>query len=353
MTTAEFEYIFAHLGFLIRGYLMRLGLTQGLWQEFKTAVAQSIANNSWFTERHIKQAMDAISNDMLAPRKLTAWLAQYHFNNKYPRNIGIIMAGNLPLVGFYDLLCVLCSGYTAVVKLSHKDPFLLPMLKRQMVKINYRIADRIIFTDHLDAANIDAVIATGSDNTEAVFTEKYGHLPHIFRHSRTSVGILCGNETAEQMQGLAHDMLDYFGLGCRSVTKLFVPKDYDFVALQQVLSEYSVDNQNFMDAYRYARAVSIAKGDVIIDCGCCILQESKDLNPLVAQMFFEYYLDENDLSKKIPQHQNRLQCLVGGQSIESGNTSIATTNFGTTQCPQLTDYADGVDVMKWLYDVVS
>jgi hypothetical protein len=349
MNKTELEYIFTHLGFLIRGYLMRLGLTQGLWQEFRSAAEQSIANNLWFTQQSIQQALAAIAEDMLAPQKLSAWLARYPCNVKKCKNVGIVMAGNLPLVGFHDMLCVLCNGHTAVIKLSHKDPFLLPMLAQQMVKINYRIANKIIFADNIGTqidAQIDAVIATGSDNTAVAMEKKYGHIPHIFRRSKHSVGVLCGSENVEQLRGLAHDMLDYFGLGCRSVSKVFVHRDYDFSALQEILSAFTIDNQNFINAYRYVRALNIAQGKTIIDCGCCVLQENDGHFPTAAQVFFEYYIDENDLQKKLSNQQNRLQCLVSERPID--NFERLHTPFGTTQRPQLCDYADGTDVMEWL-----
>jgi hypothetical protein len=346
MDTPDIKYVFVQLGYLIRGYLLRLGLTQGIWQEFKDAAAQSTANNAWYTEHSIRQALDAIAYEMLAPDKFKAWLAGYHIENKTSRNVGIIMAGNLPLVGFHDLLCVVCSGHTAVVKLSHKDPFLLPMLKRQMVKMDYHFENKIIFTDSICAEDVDAVIAAGSDTAVAVFEEQYGHLPHILRHSKTSAAVLHGNETTQQLQGLAHDILDYFGLGCRSVAKLFVPQDYNFDELQHILSEFRFDNQNFADAYRYARAVCITKGESMIDCGCCLLQGKEAIYPPVAQAFFEYYHDESDLLCKLQRHQNRLQCLCSIQPISGFERFY--TPFGTTQRPQLSDYADGVDVMKWL-----
>ena len=348
MNTPDIEHIFVHLGFLIRGCLMRLGLTQGIWREFNDAVAQSAAHNAWFSAPHIWQAMDAIAAEMLAPRKLQAWLAHYPPPCGSPQNIGIIMAGNLPLAGFHDLLCVLFGGSRAVVKLSHKDPFLLPMLKRQMVKIDYRMDSRITFVDRLLPADAAAVIAAGSDNAAAIFEEQYGHLPHIFRKGKTSAAVLSGGETAQELQGLADDMLLYFGLGCRSIAKIFVPQGCDFEALRQILSAFRADSPNFADACRYARALCIARGEPMIDCRCCILQENEALNPPVAQVFFEYYHSESDLQDKLRRCMPRLQCISSRQPICGFEGLYA--GLGRAQRPQLADYADGIDVMQWLAD---
>jgi hypothetical protein len=345
----DIGYLFTQLGFLIRGYLMRLGLTQGIWHEFKTAEQQSAAANAWFSPQSVRLALCAIAQEMLQPSKFMAWLAKYSLKNvKESKKIGIIMAGNLPLAGFHDFLCVLCSGHTAVVKLSSKDQFLLPMLVRLMTKINYRVGEYAFFVPAIDAAMVSAVIATGSDSSAICFEQKYGCLPHIFRRSRTSAAVLTGSENAEDLHGLAHDILDYCGLGCRSVSKLFVPMDYDFSHLQSALADFKHDNRYFTDAYRYAKALCIASQAQFVDCACCILQCGNAGSPLSAQVFYEYYYDEDDLRQKLIV-QPPLQCLVGARPIVNYESVHAA--FGAAQRPQLTDYADGIDTMKWLASI--
>ncbi|GHT66501.1 acyl-CoA reductase [Bacteroidia bacterium] len=334
---------------MIQGYLLRLGLTQGLKQELGDAIAQSTAHNAWFTEQHIKQALGAIATEMLTPRKLKTWLASYSsylLCEKESKKIGIVMAGNLPLVGFHDLLCVLGSGHIAVVKLSSKDPYLLPMLKCQLTKIDYTMEHQIIFVEQMDASAVDAVIATGSDNTVTVFETQFEHLPHIFRKSKSSLAVLAGNETTEQLQGLAHDMLDYFGMGCRNVSKLFVPRNYDFTALQQVFAGFSFSNANFAGAYRYAKALCLARQEPMLDFDYFLLQANEAWNPLTAQAFFEMYDDAADLQHKLQRHRSGLQCLVSAAPIADFEHFYV--DFGNTQRPQLNDYADGVDTMKFI-----
>ncbi|GHT16193.1 acyl-CoA reductase [Bacteroidia bacterium] len=339
-------YAFSQLGFLIRGYLVGLGLTQGLKREFGEAIAQSVAGNEWFTDKNCRQAMGAIAAEMLHPSALEAWLAAYLVPAKIAKSVGIVMAGNLPLVGFHDFVCVLCSGHKAVVKLSSKDAYLLPMLYQQLVKIDYTLRDKVVFVDAIESSLVDAVIATGSDDSSSFFETHYNHLPHIFRQSKSSVAVLTGGENSEQLQGLANDVLSYFGMGCRSVNKLLVPKNYDFAGLKEIFVAHYQTNKNFEDCYRYAKALMTAHKEEFIDFDGIVLKKSEDAYPLPAQVFFDEYENEADLNNQLQQCSTDLQCLVSANYVK--NFERFFVEFGKAQRPQLSDYADYVDTMQFL-----
>ncbi|MDR3297406.1 MAG: acyl-CoA reductase, partial [Prevotellaceae bacterium] len=311
---------------------------------------QSEAHNPWFTEANIRQALSAIATQMLRPDELRSWLAKYSIPQEFStKNVGIIMAGNLPLVSFHDLLCALASGRCATVKLSGKDRFLLPMLAKYLCQIDYRFEGRIRFADTL--CDVDVVIATGSNNSSRYFQSEYGHLPHLFRQSRTSIGVVSGNESDDELQLLAHDALDYFGMGSRSVGKIFVPQGYDISRLQQFFVAHAELRRHaaYNDCCRYAQAMHAMRGRDFIDFGSCIASFCSELYSPVGELFLQAYANSDELRSYLAQHQSELQCVSTAAPI-AGFEQLC-VHFGRSQLPHLTDYADGVDVMAFLGDM--
>jgi hypothetical protein len=337
-------FAFSQLGFLIEGFLQRLGLTQVIKNNFFTAIKQSVGQNPWFTEHTVRQSLRAIFTDMLQPGKLQEWAKMYEMPKDTQKAIGIIMAGNIPLVGFHDLLCVLMAGHRAVVKMSFKDSALLPVLAKYLVQIDHHFEERVVFVEK-DLGKVDAVIATGSDNASRYFESAYGALPHIFRKNRGSVAVLTGQETPEQLQLLSNDVFSYFGLGCRNVSKIFVPENYDFTALRKAFSSRVnlLEHKNYADCYRYARAMWQMRKADFIDCSSCVLAPSEQLGAGIAEVLYQTYSNEDAVVQLLNAYQDSLQCIVA-DNLPAG-LQDAGVQFGQTQHPALTDYADGRDVM--------
>jgi hypothetical protein len=341
-------FSFSQLGFLIQGYLSFLGLTQGIKGEFKDAIRQSVEGNPWFTEESIKQSLHSIAHGMLLPSRLKQWVSQYNIpEQKEVKDVGIIMAGNIPLVGFHDLLCVIFSGNRAIIKMSSKDKFLLPMLTNQLINIDHRIADRIKFTPDGELGNVQMVIATGGDNTYRYFESEYGNIPHIFRKNRSSVAVLTGEEPQEELMKLAKDVFSYFGLGCRSVSKIFFPKAYNFSTLLNVFSMYKHlgEQENYCNAYRYAKALLKMSNINFIDGDFFVMYPNQNLHSKVAEIVYEEYENLGQLADYLQMQENDLQCIATNANI---NNLLQIVPLGETQTPQLQDYADGIDVMEFL-----
>ncbi|MDR1416535.1 MAG: acyl-CoA reductase [Prevotellaceae bacterium] len=340
-------FTFSQLGFLIEGFLQRLGLTRGLKDDFFAAIRQSAEHNMWFTEGSIRQSLGAISADMLSPGRMEEWLSRYDIpEGKSPRSVGIIMAGNIPLVGFHDLLCVLAAGHRAVVKLSAKDAHLLPMLVKLLRRIDHRFAPQVTFAS--DLGGVDAVVATGSNNSARYFELYYGRLPHIFRKSRTSVAALTGDESDEQLLLLAHDVLDYFGLGCRSVGKIFIPEGYDALRLREAFGQLAHlrEHKPYDDCCRYAKALLQMHGRDFFDFGSCIATFSDELNSPIGTLFLQRYPSAEELQSQLLLHESALQCVAAKAPL--AGLEPRCVPFGQTQRPHLTDYSDGVDTLQFL-----
>lgn len=342
---------FFHLGYLLRGYLSHLGLTQGLKKEIGGAISQSLERNPWFTDAGVRQSLWAVARDMLAPKQMQEWISRYAIPPAKPaKNVGIIMAGNIPLVGFHDLLCVLASGNRAVVKLSGKDSVLLPTLVRLLAQIDYHFSSRVEFVE--DVAGADAVIATGSDNAARYFESQHGAKPHIFRKNRTSVAMLYGGEAEEELRLLAHDALDYFGMGCRSVGKIFVPQGFDVSLLQNAFADFAPlrEHGHYGDCLRYLQALHRMRAEEFYDLGGCLATHRADLHSPVGEVFLQEYSSAAALEVALMQQEKSIQC-VAAQKPLAGMSRLCVP-LGQTQRPRLWDYADGVDTMKFLLELV-
>jgi hypothetical protein len=306
------------------------------WQEAKQ---KAHLQNAWFTPEFIDLASNNIAVAFLQKDKLTAWVQQYAVpaENKALRNIGIVMAGNIPLVGFHDFLCAFISGHRQTIKPSSKDETLIKHLVQQLYTWDDTTRQLITFADMLK--NCDVYIATGSNNSARYFEYYFSKYPHIIRRNRTSVAILTGNETLQDLEKLADDVYQYFGLGCRNVTKLYVPQGYDFLPLLNTFKKYNYlsDHHKYRNNYDYILAVLMLNRTYYMTNESVILHENKALFSPISQLNYEYYNNEQELAASLQKNQD-VQCIVGKQYIP----------FGQAQLPSLTDYADGVDTLQFL-----
>lgn len=315
-----------------------LGMASSLceWEKVKK---ESIELNPWFDALDIDFAIERWSEN-LTEQNLQQWLGNYPDLEGEPKKVGIVMPGNIPLVGFHDFLCVLVAGHSAVIKLSSDDPCLLPFWAKILVEIEPRFAERIQFEEKL--FDIDAVIATGSDNTASYFEHYFGQYPHIIRKNRCSIAILTGKE--ENMPGLAEDILRYKGLGCCSVSKIFVPEDYSFEGLKKATQkfDYLKDHPKYRNNLEYYRAIYTMNGIPFLDFGNVILIENKDLHSPISVVYYEKHedLDHVGAYNGIADKVQRV--------ISEIPTYENATPLGSAQKPYLWDYMDGVDTMKFL-----
>jgi len=323
----------------------RLALVENL-SEINRLMTESVYYNSWFTPENVRFCLQNWAQ-ALSEKHLRRWLEKYRFPElEKQKNIGLVLAGNIPMVGFHDVLCVLLSGHRFTAKCASSDNRLLPAVMKLLCQIDERFTESISFTDDL-LRHADAFIATGSNNSGHYFDFYFQKYPHIIRRNRNSVAILTGNETKEQLQQLGEDIFRYFGLGCRNVSKLFVPKDYDFSPLIEALSEWNrlALHHKYKNNYDYHKAIFLINGDAFIDAGFFMLKYSKSLSSPISTVFYEDYISLDEVAAKIEQTKNQIQCVVSETGIPS---SIP---FGQAQMPQLWDYADGIDTVRFLLEL--
>ena len=326
--------------------LVRLGELLSKTEQFNDIFDKAEQQNSWFTRANVIFAFKSWS-ESLSKNNVQQWLSQYQLpQTTSPKKILIIMAGNLPLVGFHDLLCVLVAGHKAIVKLSSDDRVLLPYLITQIRTFAPEWAEAVAFTDD-KVTEYDAVIATGSDNTARYFEYYFGKKPHIIRKNRHSVAVLTGEETPEELQNLGKDIFLYYGLGCRSVSKLFVPQGYDFDLLFQAIYPYKdiIEEQKYANNYDYNKAVYLMSLYKLLENGFLLLKEDEHYGSPIATLFYEYYTNKEALKKKLATDREKIQCVVGHNFIDGE------IPFGQTQTPKLWDYADGVNTLTFLLNL--
>jgi len=312
-----------------------LGNTEG-WKAIKE---RAYRENPWFIPEFIEMAVTNISNAFLSPKKLADWAAAYNLpeENPAPKTVGIVMAGNIPLVGFHDLLAVFISGHTAVIKASSKDEVLIKHLVQHLYGLEVTVQNYIGFAETLK--NCDAYIATGSNNSSRYFDYYFGKYPNIIRRNRTSVAVLNGKETGEELNLLAADIQQYFGLGCRNITQLLVPENYDFIPLLDTLKQYAhfIDYHKYKHNYDYHLASLIMGGKYYMTNESIILTENMSPFSPVSQVHYQYYKNKEEIPAMLEPKED-IQCVVGEGYLA----------FGKAQCPTLFDYADGVDSMAFL-----
>jgi hypothetical protein len=310
---------------------------------------RSIQDNPWFTADHIDYALQAIRTQYLQKEKLDEWLSNYLFvtTDHTPKRVGVICAGNIPMVGFHDIMCVITSGHVAVVKLSHKDQFLIPALIAELIKIQPEVAAQIEFVNRLE--NYEAIIATGSNNSQRYFKSYFGHVPHLIRHNRTSVGVIHPSDTSETLKGISSEIFMHFGLGCRSISKIFIPYDFDldqlFVSTLE-FSHYGIHTKYNNNFIYHTALFQMNKVDYLTN-DLLILLETPEWHSPLSIIYYERYVKVTEIVERILPHEDDIQVIYSGRPI----SGLKTTTPGTGQKPQLGDYADRVDTMEWLLSI--
>jgi len=315
------------------------------YDPFNLQVKRAAEFNGWFTQNNVLTAFSKWAN-ILNENNLKRWISAYDLNNIKQKNIGVIMAGNIPLVGFHDFLVVLISGHKLIAKQSSSDSYFLPLIAKYLEYVAPEFKGRITFTDQR-LSDFDAIIATGSNNTARYFDYYFGKYPHIIRRNRNSVAIIKGTESQEDLKHLGEDIFRYFGLGCRSVSKIFVPQNYNFDQLFEAIYSYKdvLNYDKYVNNYDYNKAVYLMSEYQLLENGFLMLKEDKSYASPIATLFYEYYEDELTLNQKLKDDKESIQCLVGTAD------ELKTVAFGATQNPQLWDYADDVDTMDFLQNL--
>ncbi len=302
-------------------------------------------HNGWFKEKNVLFALKNWSN-ALTNNNITEWVSKYNFNVNNPKTVAIIMAGNIPLVGFHDFISVLISGHNVLIKQSSNDKHLLPFLAQYLESIEPSLKKKIRFTDE-KLEYFDAVIATGSDNTARYFEYYFRNKPSIIRKNRNSVAVLTGNESKSQLVALSDDIFRYYGLGCRNVSKLFVPKDYDFDKFFEAIYKWYpiIHDNKYANNYDYNKAVYLMSEFDLLENGFLMLKEDSSYSSPIATLFYERYDSVNDLKKKLKTEEDKIQCIVADCLLENE------ISFGQTQKPNLWDYADSTDTVDFLLKI--
>ena len=297
-------------------------------------------NNPWFTPENVRMAIRATA-DELTSGNLAKWCSSYPAlkTGSDPENIGIIMAGNIPLAGFHDFLCVLISGNRVIAKTSPKDPDLIVLVSAILCSANPEFKKLITITDRT-LSGFDAVIATGTDNSSRYFEYYFGKYPNIIRKNRNSIAIIDGSETDAELYDLGTDVFSYFGLGCRSVSKLYLPEGYDLSKITGNWDRFSglISHKKYANNYDYSKAVFIVNKEKFTDTGYLLLKEEKSLSSPVAVLYYEYYGSPNEVSERTGILKDKIQCITGHNFVP----------FGKAQLPSLWDYADGIDTLEFL-----
>ena len=309
------------------------------WVDVKERASRQ---NPWFVPEFIELSSNNIATQFLQKDKLLQWVSAYNLptENINIKNVGVVMAGNIPLVGFHDFLCVFITGHQITIKASSKDDVLIKHLIKQLYQWEVTVQNLVSFSENLKGC--DVYIATGSNNSSRYFEYYFGKYPSIIRRNRTSVAILNGEENAQELQLLADDIQQYFGLGCRNITKLYVPKEYDFIPLLEALKKYDYyfDFHKYKHNYDYNLAILIMGNKLYMNNGSILFVEDKSLFSPISQINYEYYDDIGELENTLKKNTD-VQCIVGVNNIA----------LGDAQKPNLSDYADGVDTIQFMKEL--
>lgn len=308
----------------------------------ETLFGRAADENAWFTHQSFHLSWDGILH-FLSKEKLTSWTSKYSFKEESKKKVGLVMAGNIPMVGFHDLLAVLISGHTALVKPSSQDSVLIRFIADALNEVQPDLGREIAMVERLNA--MEAVIATGSDNSSRYFEYYFSKVPHIIRKNRSSCAIISGEEHADDLLALGEDLFSYFGLGCRNVSKLFLPKGYDITKLLDGIQSFGhlLEHHKYRNNYDYHKSILLVNKEAHLDAGFALFRESNDLVSPVSVVYFEYFENEAALSKKLLANKEKIQAIATLKGHYPG-----TLPFGSLQKPDLWDYADGVDTLKFL-----
>jgi hypothetical protein len=321
-----------------------IGLAEAEYATLEHEVRQAQVANGWATEENVRHAFVAWSR-ALQPASLEAWLTAYPDlarEREQVRRVGLILAGNVPLVGLHDVICTWLSGHVAVVKCSSQEPSLLPALVRILDQFAPGTLEQITFSTG-KLGTVDAVIATGSNNTARYFEHYFGHLPRIVRHNRVSVAVLDGTESPEELAALGEDVFRYFGLGCRNVSKVYIPQDFDLDRIFGAFFPWKdiVHHNKYGNNYDYTRALWMLDQVPFLENGFLLVREDEALPSPVATLHYQRYAQPGEVGEALRSQAQGIQCIVGHGHVP----------FGQAQEPGLADYADGVDTIRFLLDL--
>jgi len=322
------------------------GFDMGITEDEYNALGELTRNlrifNGWFTEKEVMNSFKAWGNQ-LSLENIEKWIKRYNLDDiESNKEVGIIMAGNIPLVGFHDYVCCYITGYKTKIKLSSDDDKLFPAILNVLNHFDNAVMERCeVVINQLKG--VDGIIATGSNNTSRYFEQYFGKYPNIIRKSRTSVAIITGSESEEDLQGLANDVFAFYGLGCRNVTKVFLPKGYDLDNLFKAFFpfQYVSENNKYANNYDYHKAVFMMEQYDLLENGFLIMKEDQSLHSPIGTLYYEYYSDVNSIQEHLKQFDENIQCVVSKKDIP----------FGKAQNPELWDYADNIDTMEFLLDL--
>ncbi|MBI3519951.1 MAG: acyl-CoA reductase [Bacteroidetes bacterium] len=345
MTLKQREQAFVQLGLFINRHFSNQWLPkeERFHNDLQKLSEIAYSYNGWFTPESISRALNGIAF-MLEEQGLARFASSIK-EPQTPKTVAVIMAGNIPAVGFHDLLCVLLSGHNILIKVSSDDPALIPFLAGMLIYYEKGFAPAINFSEG-KLIDFDAVIATGSDNTAKHFEYYFGKYPHIIRKNRSSIAVLNGQETKEELTELGKDIFYYYGLGCRNVNKIYVPEGYVFDKLFEALYDYKyvLDNKKYNNNYEYNRAIYLLDLIPFLDNNFLMIKESTDLHALTSVLFYETYTNQEQLVEKIRPLLSNLQCIVTNFEIKG----IQTIALGCTQKPDVFDFADNVNTLDFL-----
>ncbi|MFC5284833.1 acyl-CoA reductase [Pedobacter alpinus] len=309
------------------------------------ALIESARNkNAWFTTDEVSKAIKA-NAQMLNADDVNRWLSKYQINETNPKKIGLILAGNLPMVGFHDIIAVLLSGNIALIKLSSQDDNLIPFILNKLIEIEPLFKKQVEYVERLE--NFDAVIATGSNNSSRYFDYYFSKVPNIIRKNRNSIALLTGKETREELALLGKDIFDYYGLGCRNVSKFLVPKDYNFVPFFESIEPFNpiLNHHKYLNNYDYNKSIYLINKNKHFDNGFLLVTESDQLTSPLSAVFYQEYETINEALDYINTQKENIQVVVTNANIDLPTAKV---RFGDSQNPKLWDYADGVDTMSFL-----
>lgn len=309
-------------------------------QDLINVVNQSYLNNNWLTSDNYWKSINHWKGS-LTKYNIQEFITDYPITTE-SKTIGIIMAGNIPMVGFHDLLCVLLMGHNAQVKCSSNDPYVIKYLINCLKLYNPKLNDKIVITERLKS--IDAVIATGSNNTFRYFESYFKHLPRLLRKNRKSIAILDGSETEKEFELLGQDILTYFGLGCRNVNQLFIPNGRTIEEILDCIMDYShlINHNKFANNYTYHKALLLMNNEQHLDTGFLLPKRRRDLLSPLACVHYDYYESFDEIDDFILKNKEDIQCIVGNYS------STEVIPFGKAQYPDLKDFADNKNTLEFL-----
>ncbi len=342
---------FSELGEILRNYSS--GKSEDTQQKYfrllEETEKKAQEENPWFTSLFIQKAFEAIGKS-LTEQKIKQWLEAYPELKKQvkkPRKVGVVNAGNIPFVGFHDFITVLLSGHIYYGKLSEKDKHLPKAIAKILELINHEYHKKIIFEEET-FKNFDAIIATGSNNSARYFNYYFGKYPHIIRSNRNGVAVLTGSESDKEIQALANDIFMYFGMGCRNVSKIYIPDNYNLDKFFKNITgyEFLMDHNKYMNNYDYNKSIFLMNGDMFYDNNFVLLKENTSLSSPISVVYYEYYKNIKQVKKQLENYKDEVQCIVSHsqefpEAVQPGNS----------QYPELWDYADNIDTLKFLLNL--